>query len=59
MYKNKSVCLIEVTWLVTMKMRLKMKNRSHSYNINRPRPRRGRRYSKYKNMSQHNDVYMY
>ena len=46
--KNKYVCLIEIIWLMTMKMRLKMKNRSHIYDIYRPRPRHGHKYNKCK-----------
>ena len=46
--KNKSVCLNEVIWLMTMKAILKMKNRSHRTDIDRPRPRHGHKYSKYK-----------
>ena len=44
--KNKYDCLIELVWLMTMKMRLKMKNISQRYDTNTPRPH-GHKYSKY------------
>ena len=40
-------------------MRLKTKNGSHIYDISRPRPRHGHKYSKYKNVTQYDDAYIY
>ena len=36
-----------------------MKNGSHIYDISRPRPRHGHKYSKYKNVTQYDDAYIY
>ena len=36
-----------------------MKNRSHRYDINRPAVKHGHRYTKYKNVSQYSDGYLY
>ena len=44
---------------MTMKMKLNIKNKSQRYDINRLRPRHGHKYTKYKNVSQYSDGYMY
>ena len=46
--------------LILIKMKINMENRSYRYDINRPRSRHGHhKYSKYKEVSQYDDAYMY
>ena len=56
---NMCVCILEIIWLIMMKMKIEMKNKLHRYNIKKSKSMHGHRYSKYKKLSQYDEDFMY